>query len=590
MNRESKQCQNCHQEFWIEPEDFQFYEKIRVPPPTFCPECRLVRRYAWRNERSLYKAKCDNCSKDIFSGYAPERTFPVFCHDCWYSDAWDPLAFGRDYDFSKPFFEQFGELFSKVPRVHLFQIDCVNSPYSNIVRGLKNGYLTYSVVMGEELFYSKNIDHSRYIFDSLSLRESERCYQSIFGEKDYDTHYSVMTHSCLNSTFLFDCVNASNCFMSSNLRNKQYVLRNVQYNKDEYISELAKIDTGGYFVLTGLLEEFQAMRFKYPRKYAEILRSANATGDDLNNVKNAYHCFEAYDLENVRYATRVLGLKDSMDVSNIPYGELIYEYVSGGDKDRNLKFSIGSLKGLSDVQYSGWCGSSSNLFGCFGLRGKSYCVLNRQYSEGEYKELLPKIIQHMNDMPYESRNDRIYRYGEFFPIELSPFPYNNTVSQEYFPLSREEAEAKGYSWRELDIKNVVVDVSAQSLPDHIRNVGDDILTKIIGCLHAGKCREQCTVGFRIIQPELELYRRLNIALPRLCPNCRHYERLKLRNPWKLWHRKCQCAGGASVNSIYKNTARHPHGNDLCPNEFESPYAPERLDIVYCERCYQQEVY
>ncbi len=35
-NQKSKsvKCQNCHQEFIIEPEDFDFYEKIQVPAPT----------------------------------------------------------------------------------------------------------------------------------------------------------------------------------------------------------------------------------------------------------------------------------------------------------------------------------------------------------------------------------------------------------------------------------------------------------------------------------------------------------------------------------------------------------------------------
>jgi hypothetical protein len=59
MNAETKNCQSCKQPFIIEPEDFNFYVKIDVPPPTFCPDCRLQRRMAFRNERTLYKRKCD---------------------------------------------------------------------------------------------------------------------------------------------------------------------------------------------------------------------------------------------------------------------------------------------------------------------------------------------------------------------------------------------------------------------------------------------------------------------------------------------------------------------------------------------------
>ena len=68
----TKQCQNCHQKFNIEPEDFEFYKKISVPPPTFCPDCRLQRRLAFRNERKLYKRKCDLCGKDLIGMYPKE--------------------------------------------------------------------------------------------------------------------------------------------------------------------------------------------------------------------------------------------------------------------------------------------------------------------------------------------------------------------------------------------------------------------------------------------------------------------------------------------------------------------------------------
>ena len=82
---------------------------------------------------------------------------------------------------------------------------------------------------------------------------------------------------------------------------------------------------------------------------------------------------------------------------------------------------------------------------------------------------------------------------------------------------------------------------------------------------------------------------MNLPLPRLCPNCRHYQRIKQRNPLKLWKRQCQCAGQKSENGIYQNTIKHSHENQPCPNEFETSYSPDRKEIVYCEKCYQAEV-
>ncbi|MBI4094917.1 MAG: hypothetical protein HY435_01860 [Candidatus Liptonbacteria bacterium] len=586
MEAEIKVCQNCKASFVIDAQDFDFYKKIDVPPPTFCPACRLQRRYAWRNERLLFKTKCANCKRDIFSGYHPSNPFPVFCHDCWFSDAWNPLSYGRSYDFSKPFFLQFKELFDQVPRLNLWQLNCVNSPYSNIIRDAKDCYLSFSMVIGEEVFYSKNIDRSHQLFDCLNVTDSEKCSWIVYGDKNYNAHYSVIVRSCLDSLFLFDCHNARNCFMSSNLRNKEFVFRNRQLTKEAYREELKKINTGSLAALDSLRGEFEEMRVKALHKYADIVKSANATGDALANVKNVRECFEGYDLEDVSYGQRVLQLKDAMDVSNTGVGsELMYEYVSGGAGERNLKFSIASFGALQDCTYAGWCKSSANLFGCFGMKDGHYCILNKPYSKEEYEVLVPRIIKHMNEMPYEGKAGRVYRYGEFFPIELSPFAYNQSVAQEYRPLSKDEILKRGYNWRDPEAKSPAIDVKPKEVSDHIRESRDGILEKTIGCAHEGTCLDQCTSAFRVVPRELEFYRTQNFPLPRLCPNCRHYERLRMKNPWRLYDQQCMCDYLA-----YRNTVTHPHHPEgRCPNKFKTSYAPDRKEIVYCEPCYNAEV-
>ena len=76
------------------------------------------------------------------------------------------------------------------------------------------------------------------------------------------------------------------------------------------------------------------------------------------------------------------------------------------------------------------CFGSHDCFGCVGLRNKSYCILNTQYTKEEYEELVPRIIIHM------MKNGE---WGEFFPSSMSPFGYNETVATEYFPREKEEA-------------------------------------------------------------------------------------------------------------------------------------------------------
>jgi len=222
---------------------------------------------------------------------------------------------------------------------------------------------------------------------------------------------------------------------------------------------------------------------------------------------------------------------------------------------------------------------------------------NKQYLKEEYyEELIIKIKSYMNTKPYKDKTGIIYKYGEFFPIELSPFGYNETVANEYFPMTKEEIQAKGYKY--TDIKKYKgeykVTMRTQDIPDHIKNVGNKILEEVIECANVHNEEEKKDVckgvgAFKIIPQELEFYKKQNFPIPRLCPDCRHFERIKQRNPLKLWHRKCTCGGKKSDNNVYDNIVEHFHKAVHCPNEFETTYAPERKEIVYCEPCYLSEV-
>ncbi len=131
MEKATKNCQNCKKDFVIESEDFDFYKKISVPPPTWCPECRLIRRLASREDRPLYKDKCDKCHKETINIYSHDIPVVVYCSSCWWKDDWDTIEYGRDYDFSKPFFQQFYELQKIVPRETTSQKNSTNCEYCN---------------------------------------------------------------------------------------------------------------------------------------------------------------------------------------------------------------------------------------------------------------------------------------------------------------------------------------------------------------------------------------------------------------------------------------------------------------------------
>jgi len=597
QSSEKRVCQNCQTSFEIDAQDFEFYEKIDVPPPTFCPECRMVRRMNWRNERNLYHRNCDSCNKAIISNYSTHGSFPVYCHECWISDKWDPLMYAKEINWQRPFLEQWQELMNTVPKVALVIYDNnVNSQYANYIKECKNVYLAYSIVYGENIAYSFSIDKSQDSLDCSIGKNLQWVYETINSDHCYNSIFLMQSRDCTDSIFLFDCVNCRSCFMSANLRNRQYVFRNQQLDKNQYEKQIKNINYNSFKNLSILRREYGDLIISSLHKYANITKSINCTGDNITNSKNAKQVFNVYDMEEVKRIIRAFKSKDGQDVYSCGAGnELVYEGMVAGHGSFSIKF-FAYAHFTRESQFIDWCQNSSNLFGCIGLRSKQYCILNKQYTKEEYEALVPKIIEHMNTMPYVDQKGRVYKYGEFFPTELSPFAYNETIAQEYFPLTKEEAERQGYTWKEREKRDYKITKKPEDLPDNIKDVPDGITKEIIGCAHGVTCNEQCTEAFKIIESELAFYRRMNLPLPRLCPNCRHYQRLKQRNPLKLWHRKCQCAGGRSDPSTgsgqatqYQNTIEHFHESSHCPNEFETSYSPERPEIVYCEKCYQSEV-
>ncbi len=591
MNQsETRICQNCKNQFTIEPEDFEFYEKVKVPPPTFCPECRLQRRLVFRNERILYKRKCDLCKEGVVSRYGPGVGFPVYCNPCWYSDKWDPLGYGTGYDFSRSFSAQYLELKNKVPHPALFAKRAINSDYCNQCLDVKDVYLSSSVLWSEKVHYSYRIDNSKDIFDTAFCKQGEQCYEVVDSTNVNKVFFSRYVKDSYDSEFLYDVRGSNSCLGCINSRNVRYQIFNKQLSPDKYREEInSRYNLGSYKVFTETKKKFGLFLESFPRRFALLDQTINVLGDNLQNAKNCYFCFDSYDVEDSKYILAAIkGVKNCYDCNHAGDGsELCYDGHSLiGSR---LKF-CGIVNG-HDNEYSEFCsGEPTYLFGCISLRSKvSYCILNKRYSKEEYEKLVPRIIQHINDMPYVDKKGRVYKYGEFFPSELSPFAYNETVAQEYFPLTKEQALEQGYRWKEPEERQYEITKEPEHLPDHIKDVDDSILKETIGCVHQGTCNEQCTTAFRLIPQELEFYRKMNLPLPRLCPNCRHYQRLKQRNPLKFWHRKCTCAGVQSENGVYKNTAEHSHKSSHCPNEFETSYAPDRPEIVYCEACYNAEI-
>lgn len=582
MSPETRSCKNCKKDFKIETEDFDFYKKLGVPAPTWCPHCRFIRKMAFINQRSLYKRTCGNCGVSMVSMYHPDVSLPAWCVKCYLGDSWDARDFGRDYDFSRNFFEQYKELKYSVPQRALDQNERNGEgcEYSNLCYGSKDAYLSFYTIRSEHIKYcSCSIRGNKNCLDSMIITENEKGYELIQSSNNYNSTFLVESDQCIDSHFLFDCVNCVNCCMSSNLRNKSFVFKNKQLSREEYEKVMALLQLETYSGQTKAKDSFEKMTTGAIFKYANIKNSINVVGDFIKNSKNLYQCCGVKKSENTKYA--FFGFNATKDCQDIIFTgkiEECYESTLAGRGGNRLIFSLSCGGGSQNLFYCDSCRGCTDCFGCVSLSSKQYCIFNKQYTKEEYFELVEKIKNHMTEMPYVDKNGREYPFGECFPAELSPFAYNESSAFEEQPLSKDEALNSGYAWRDMEAKTYVPTMTGAEIPDSILEVVDAICGEIIECPNKGRVETQCTSAYKILPDELAFYRQMNLPIPRFCPNCRYHSRLKWKNPFRFYERECMC-----------ELLNHTH-KEKCQNQFETMYSPERPEVIYCKECYQKEVY
>ena len=524
------------------------------------------------------------------------------------SDGWDPMDYGKEYDWNVPFFEQYGKLLREIPWPSRAIENVKGSPYCNNGTNIKDSYLVFGSSNVEDSYYSYGLRHSKNVYDSIYVNESELNYEGAQNRKCYRAFYS---NHCKNSDSIFFCkdsVNITNCFGCIGIKNKSYCVFNKQVSKNEYDSFIREADLGNYSSVEKWKKKSIEFWNTFPRKCMWGSNNANVAGEYIDNSKNVKDSHDIDNGENLRYCHHLAlnTAKDCYDYFRFSNNsELIYESQGCGSNIAKLSFCFHCYPNCHSMTYSAHCFSSSDLWGCFGIKKKQYCVLNKQYTKEKYEKLVPRIIEHMNEVPYIDKRGMVYKYGEFFPSEFSPLAYNESIAQEYYPLSKADILKEGYRWADPTERNYKITITHDQLQENINDVDEKILDEVIGCSHEGKCLHNCVTAFKITPQELKFYKQFNIPLPRMCFPCRHQERMKFINSHKLSRRECMCDGKASRTSppkadlplaenaeprtVYANATVHFHGDQPCPNDFQTSYSPERPEIVYCEQCYNSEV-
>ncbi len=518
----------------------------------------MIRRFSVTNCWSLFYRNCDKCGKRTLTAHHPSEQIKVYCQPCWWADDWDGSEYAMDYDPSRPFFDQLKELSDKSPYAALETqyLTLKNCDYSNALAYSKNCTLAIWADYCENVFHSSILNGVKDVADSLRIfYASELIYACVGIDKSYRTFYSQECDSCTDVWFSRNCYSCTNCVGCVNLRGASYKIFNEQYTKEDYFKKIEELKLNTRSGIKALQKEAEAFWKKFPyRVYSGNSLNLNVTGEYIYESKNSYEMYNAGGAENCKYCQfiTVHPAKDCMDYSGWGNGaELMYECSNVGDNVSNVKFSAYCFPDVVNTEYCLWCIAAKNNFGCINLKRKSYSILNKQYSKEEYETLRAKIIEDM-----KARGE----YGEFFPPSIIKFAYNNSNAQKFFPKTKEQALAEGYTWNEDVEQQIEATLAGDKLPETIKEVSEDIFKEVIACT-------TCDKKYKIASLELELLRKMNIPLSDQCLKCREDALFARLQPIKLYDRQCA----------------------KCGKDIRTSYAPERPEIVYCEQDYQQEI-
>ena len=537
------------------PEDIKYGQKFGVPIIfSRSPVYRHLYRSCFLPSMKLHSRNSSLSGKPVLSMFSPDKPFPVYTVDEWWSDKWDALSFGRTYDFNLPFFVQFADLWKVVPRVAVYNEGTENCIYSINVGSAKNVYYSYRIFRSENVYYSQVCSaYNEELCDCLRCDKCRGLYGCINCQNCADSVLLYHSEGSRDCFFCMDCRGCAECLFCSNLRHKTYCINNRQLSKEEFLREQSRYLDGCWSTWQANLQKFKQLLQSAMWSATEENKTEDCIGDSLTECSNCYECYSCVRTKDSRYCWDLNASEtshDYFDVTTGGIGELMFNSCGCGGGLYFLRMCR-TCRLSSNLTYCMDCISCDDCFGCIGLRHKQYCILNRQYRRNEYEELTSRIIAQMTAAK---------EWGSFFPQNIAAFCYNDSLAAQYLPLSRKQALACGFLWNDTAVE-AAVQGGSSSIPDSIHAVNDEILGKTIHC-------EATKKAFRITRAELEFYRKRNIPLPRHCPDFRMLsQRQMLRRRWLETSYCRKCASSISTTVL-----------------------PQYLSSVFCRECYSKQLY
>ncbi len=462
-----------------------------LPLPAIHPLELMRHMQSFVTITALYEGRSCISGVPLITRYQLERGYKVCTREEFWQDKVDNRVFGKEYDFSRSFFSQWYELSRQVYMLPLVQINCDNSPYVDACSNLKDCYMCFGAGESQNCYYcikSRYPLRNRDCVDCVGVLDCEACYSCVDCEKCYASQSCQDCVGAVNCFGCLDLVGCQDCIGCVGLRQQKFCVFNQQYTDHEYYRLKKRLKLDNYYARLHALEQCEKFIADQNHKKVHIKFSEASSGQYVVHCKNAYQCFLATHLEDCGWSTGANG-KDGWRAELLD-GELAYNSVVIAGR---LGYG-NSINTGSENFYSYMIFNSNSCFGSIMLKNNSYCILNKQYSKGEYYDLVPRIIAQMKETG---------EWGAFLPPQLSPHAYKDSQAAYWFDTEKEPRVTIERS-RDVDIGTLL----AGSLPEDNNYFATDILQKTIQCEVTGQL-------YRFDKQELAFYQQYHIPLPRI---------------------------------------------------------------------------
>lgn len=494
-------CEKLGIKWMMDEEEIAQYHKYNVPPSKYAPltrmkllNCHIVMFDMWYNAQP-------SGGKPLISVIHPASGIRVLPDDEWFKQ--DFTSHGRDLDFSRSFIDQLFELSLAVPRsANLNYVQPENS-LAFISRGDQNSYFVLACKSKNSVF-SMNVSDMEDSAEVALSSHISRSYNIIHSQSVADCLYLRECLDCLSSAFLFDCRNCEFCFGATNKRNAKYLWWNEQLTEAEWKKRRAEVDLSSYAIRMEHEEHFRDMiaRAIWPENWN--VHAEGATGEYIYNStrvhESFYICKGCADLEWVDIAYGEASNDCYMCAAVVGASDCYYGV--GNGYSSKTRYSLSLLTRCLECEFSHACMDCENCFGCFGLRHKKFCILNKQYAEDEYWKTVDALKCAMLERG---------EYGDLPSAKFSTQHWSGCGAFHIYDTSKEELLKLGMP--DVDVtsdgaEGAVVDVGMIHATNEIPDRADDAMTKTVYRDDVSGRR------FSYLVPELAIYRALKIAPPR----------------------------------------------------------------------------